>query len=65
MIVKSRSVGTWKDGVRYYFDAAQVITGMAKNNAGNYVERMKTTHPEVSTNSRNNASLVEGSGSLL
>ena len=31
-------------------DVVQVITGMAKNNAGNYVERMKTTHPEVSTN---------------
>ena len=34
-------------------DVVQVITGMAKNNAGNYFERMKTTHPEVSTNCRN------------
>ena len=34
-------------------DVVQVITGMAKNNAGNYFERMKTAHPEVSTNCRN------------
>ena len=33
-------------------DVVQVITGMAKNNAGNYFGRMKTTHPEVSTNCR-------------
>ena len=37
-------------------DVVQVITGMAKNNAGNYFERMKTTHPEVSTNCRKNVS---------
>ena len=30
-------------------DVVQVITSMAKNNAGNYFERMKTTHHEVST----------------
>ena len=31
----------------------QLITGMTKSNASNYLERMKTTHPEVSTNCRN------------
>ena len=34
-------------------DVVQVITGMTKNNAGNYFERMKTTHLEVPTNCRN------------
>ena len=34
-------------------DVKQVITGMAKQNAGNYFARMKTTHHEVSTNCRN------------
>ena len=34
-------------------DVIQAITEMAKNNAGNYFERIKNTHPEVSTNCRN------------
>ena len=34
-------------------DVVQAITGMAKNNAGNYFDRVKTSHPEVSTNCRN------------
>ena len=31
----------------------QVITGMAKKNADNDLERVKTTHPGVGTNCRN------------
>ena len=31
----------------------QVIMAMAENNAGNYFERVKTTHLEVSPNWRN------------
>ena len=34
-------------------DVVQVITGMAKNSAGNYFERIKTSRPEVSANCRN------------
>ena len=30
-------------------DIVQAITGMAKNNAGNYFDRVKVSHPEVST----------------
>ena len=34
-------------------DVIQAITEMTKSNAGNYLDRIKNTHPEVSTNCRN------------